>query len=68
LTDIGSDEAGKENLTDLNPDLTTKHTGQHIENNETENSVKISENLNSEYTRNKRMIELTEKNVKYVTL
>ncbi|KAL6267543.1 hypothetical protein P5V15_000618 [Pogonomyrmex californicus] len=64
LTDIGSDEAGKENLTDLtNPSLTVEHGGQHIENNE-ENAVKISKGLNSEYMRNKKMIDSTEKNVK----
>lgn len=65
LTDIGSDEAGKENLTDLtNPDLMTEHVDQHIENNEVEHSVKIPKTLSLEYMRNKKMIELTERNVK----
>lgn len=67
MTDIGSDEAGKENLTDLtNPDLMTEHVDQHIENNEVEHSVKIPKTLSLEYMRNKKMIELTERNVKYV--
>ncbi|EZA56965.1 hypothetical protein X777_03149 [Ooceraea biroi] len=66
LTDIGSDEAGKENLTDdsANPDLMTEHADQHVESSETERSVKISKTLSSEYMRNKKMIELTERNVK----
>lgn len=69
MTDIGSDEAGKENLTDLtNPDLMTEHVDQHIENSEVEHSVKIPKSLSLEYMRNKKMIELTERNVKYVIL
>ena len=70
LTDIGSDEAGKENLTDLtNPDLMTEHIDRHIENSEDiEHPIKIPKSLSLEYVRNKEMIELTERNVKYVIL
>ncbi|KYN31515.1 Zinc finger protein 16 [Trachymyrmex septentrionalis] len=66
LTDIASDEAGKENLTDLtNPSLVTEHEAQHIESNEAEKDpVKISKTLNSEYMRNRKMIESAERNVK----
>ncbi|XP_029672080.1 zinc finger protein 62 homolog isoform X2 [Formica exsecta] len=65
LTDIGSDEAGKENLTDLtNPDLMTEHVDQPIENSKVEHPVKIPKTLSLEYMRNKKMIELTERNVK----
>ncbi|XP_072753780.1 uncharacterized protein [Anoplolepis gracilipes] len=64
LTDIGSDEAGKENLTGLtNPDLMTEHVDQPIQNNEVD-PVKIPKTLSLEYMRNKKMIELTERNVK----
>ncbi|KAL6444163.1 hypothetical protein ACFW04_001834 [Cataglyphis niger] len=65
LTDIGSDEAGKENLTDLtNPDLISEHVDQSIENSKVEHPVKIPKTLSLEYMRNKKMIELTERNVK----
>jgi len=55
-------------LTDVaNPDLITEHKDQHIESSETEKSpVKMSKILNSEYMRNKKMIESAERNVKYV--
>jgi len=55
-------------LTDLaNPDLITEHKDQHIESSETEKSpIKMSKILNSEYMRNKKMIESAERNVKYV--
>jgi len=40
---------------------------QHTESSEVEKgSVKISKTLNSEYMRNRNMIETTERNVKYV--
>lgn len=69
MTDIASDEAGKENFTDLtNPGLMAEHGSQHIESSEVEKGpVKISKTLNSEYMRNRNMIETTERNVKYVT-
>lgn len=68
MTDIASDEAGKENLTNdlTNPDLLIQHMDQHIESNQTERSVKIPKTLSSEYMRNRKIIELTERNVKYV--
>lgn len=68
MTDIASDEAGKENLTDLtNPDLMAEHGNQHIESNELEKGPgKISKTLNSEYMRNRNIIETAERNVKYV--
>lgn len=68
MTDIASDEAGKENLTDLtNPGLMAEHENQHIESSEMEKgSAKISKTLNSEYMRNRNIIETTERNVKYV--
>lgn len=45
----------------------TEHGGQHTESNEVEKGpIKISKTLNSEYMRNRKMIESTEKNVKYV--
>jgi len=55
-------------LTDLaNPDLITERKDQHIESSETEKGpVKMSKTLNSEYMRNKKMIESAERNVKYV--
>lgn len=46
----------------------TEHVGQHIENNDTERPVKISKSISSEYMRNKKMIESTERTVKYVIL
>lgn len=54
-------------MTDLtNPSL-IEHGSQHIESSEVEkNPVKISKTLNSEYMRNRNMIEMTERNVKYV--
>ncbi|XP_011882536.1 PREDICTED: zinc finger protein 436-like isoform X2 [Vollenhovia emeryi] len=66
LTDIASDEAGKENLTGLtNPGLIAVHGSQHVEGGQAEKSpVKISKTLNSEYMRNRNMIETTELNVK----
>ncbi|XP_077272996.1 uncharacterized protein LOC143903342 isoform X1 [Temnothorax americanus] len=66
LTDIASDEAGKENLTDLtNPGLTTEHGSQRVESTEVEKGpVKISKTLNSEYMRNRNMIETADRNVK----
>ncbi|XP_011695217.1 PREDICTED: PR domain zinc finger protein 5-like isoform X2 [Wasmannia auropunctata] len=76
LMDIGSDEAGKENLTDenlTNPGLVTEHEDQHIESGEAEKSpVKISKTLkliqnleselDSEYMHNRKMIESEERN------
>lgn len=67
MTDIASDEAGKENLTGLmNPGPITEHGDQHTESSEEKSSVKISKTLNSEYMRNRKMIESAERNVKYV--
>lgn len=68
MTDIASDEAGKENLTDLtNPGLMAENENQHIESSEMEKGpAKISKTLNSEYVRNRNIIETTERNVKYV--
>ncbi|XP_024876561.1 gastrula zinc finger protein xFG20-1-like isoform X2 [Temnothorax curvispinosus] len=61
LTDIASDEAGKENLTDLtNPGLMTEHESNEVE----KGPVKISKTLNSEYMRNRNMIETADRNVK----
>ncbi|XP_039308960.1 zinc finger protein 569 isoform X1 [Solenopsis invicta] len=65
MTDIASDEAGKENLTGLmNPGPITEHGDQHTESSEEKSSVKISKTLNSEYMRNRKMIESAERNVK----
>ncbi|KAL0124560.1 hypothetical protein PUN28_006420 [Cardiocondyla obscurior] len=66
LTDVASDEAGKENLTDLtNPGFKDEHGSEHVESNEVEKSpVKIAKTLNSEYMRNRNMIETTERSVK----
>lgn len=49
-----------------NPDLMNEHVDQSIENNEVEHPVKIPKTLSLEYMRKKKMIELTERNVKYV--
>lgn len=50
-----------------NPGLMTEHGNQHIESGEVEKSpVKISKTLNSEYMRNRNMIETMERNIKYV--
>ncbi|XP_012531913.1 zinc finger protein 556 isoform X2 [Monomorium pharaonis] len=66
LTDIASDEAGKENLTGLmNPGLISEHKSQHIKSSKVgKNPVKISKTLNSEYMRNRKMIESGERTVK----
>lgn len=51
-----------------NPGLMVERGSQHIESSEVEKGpVKISKTLNSEYMRNRNMIETTERNVKYVT-
>lgn len=56
-------------MTDLtNPDLISEHVDQSIENSKVEHPVKIPKTLSLEYMRNKKMIELTERNVKYVIL
>lgn len=46
----------------------TEHVDQPIENSKVEHPVKIPKTLSLEYMRNKKMIELTERNVKYVIL
>lgn len=42
--------------------------GQSVENNDIKRQVKIQKPLNSEYMLNKKMIELMERNIKYIYL
>lgn len=70
LTDTETGKNGKEILIDdvKSTDLINEHVGQHIENNEVKHQLKVPKTLSSEYMLNKKMIELMERNVKYVIL
>lgn len=69
LTDTGANKGGKENITDDSKDSgLLECIGQSVENNDIKRQVKIQKPLNSEYMLNKKMIELMERNIKYVYL
>lgn len=68
--DTVADKSEKENLTsDLTDStLVTEHVEECDESVEVKHEVKMAKTLSSEYILNRKMIELTERTVKYVIL
>lgn len=50
----------------MNPNLLGKHVEQNVENDDVKRQIKIPKTVNSEYMLNKKIIELMERNVRYV--